>query len=345
MIDPTGHILDFFASMTVCPSDVRKIRAHVAESGARVDPLRNLLITPLFANRDTLTMMREMAGAGAKVMFDSGGYYVQTGKVKYEELYMPLLAAYLANPWADVYALPDHVPTTQDSREIVDRKVRDTVDFSTLFFQELPDALKERAMPIVQGHHQWQVEYCLKAYISLGVRHIGFGSFGTTGKSGGVNVTTSETVRMAKHVVAVAHAHGIKVHLFGLGVPALLAMIKGIGADSFDSSSWLKAAGFGQVFLPFTRAYSISHASTNSELQQGIRFEAFNEMRHLTQHHCDFCCPAHRLQEKKMYRATHNLVVLQEAVTMVNGKDYARIQQIYANASHHYRREYEKWLQ
>lgn len=200
-------------------------------------------------------------------------------------------------------------------------------------------------MPIVQGHHLKQVEQCLEAFIKLGVRYIGFGSFGTIGKRGEINIATSETVKMAKHVVSIAHAHGIKVHLFGLGVPALLAMIKGIGADSFDSSSWLKAAGFGQVFLPFTRAYSISHNYTVSEMQQGIRFEIFDELRHLTDHHCDYCRPAHRLQEKKMYRAAHNLIALQEAVTMVNRGDLAMIQQIYAAASSRYRKEYEKWLQ
>src|SRR5690606_25614368 len=121
---------------------------------------------------------------------DSGGYYVQIGKLKYEELYMPLLEAYRANKWADVYTLPDHVPLSQDSPAVVAQKVRDTIDYSTHFFNEMPDELKSRAMPVVQGHTFEQVDACLTAYLKLGVRWIGFGSFGTTGAKNEVNVTT-----------------------------------------------------------------------------------------------------------------------------------------------------------
>lgn len=338
------HRVDFFASLTVCPSDIRKIQAHIDISDSPFAPLQNVLVTPLFANHDTLTMIRRLSENGSRVIFDSGGYYVQTGKMRYEEIYLPLLSSYKAHPWADIYALPDHVPTSQDTPEDVDRKVRDTITYSTIFFQELPDQLRPRAMPIVQGHTLRQVENCLEAYIGLGVKYIGFGSFGTTGKRSEINVATNGAVLLARHVVDVAHAHGIKVHLFGLGAPALLAMIKGIKADSFDSSTWLKAAGFGQVFLPFMRAYNISHRSVKSEIQQSVSFSRFDELRLVTGHHCSFCKPVHRLQEKKMYRAVHNLVALAETVAMVNAEEHKAIEQIYAIGSSRYRGEYEKWL-
>jgi|GEM_PF-5781418 len=48
------HKLQFVASMTVYPSDIRKIRARVERAGASVYPLQNVLITPLFVNANSL---------------------------------------------------------------------------------------------------------------------------------------------------------------------------------------------------------------------------------------------------------------------------------------------------
>lgn len=339
------HTLDFVASMTVCPSDIRKVREHIGLAQSRLDPLSNVLMTPLFSNTDSLEMVREMAGEGRRIYFDSGGYYVQIGRLKYEELYMPLLEAYRSNQWASVYTLPDHVPLSQDNGETVAQKVRDTIDYSTHFFHEMPDQLKPRAMPVVQGHTYEHIDACLTAYLKLGVKWIGFGSFGTMGSNNEINVATQGAVKLAKYVIEVAHSYGVKVHLFGLGTPALVAMLKGIKADSFDSATWLKSAGFGQVFLPFMRAYNISHRNTVSELQRGITFQQFNEWRKLTKHNCALCKSLPQMQKSKMYRAAHNLVVMAETVDTVNQGEFDLIQSIYHNGSVKYRGEFEKWLQ
>jgi queuine/archaeosine tRNA-ribosyltransferase len=286
-----------------------------------------------------------MAEDGRHVMFDSGGYYVQLGRLRYEELYMPLLTTYRKNRWASVYTLPDHVPTSQDTPETVDLKVKDTIRFSTLFFEEMPDDLKSRAMPVVQGHTYKQVDECLRAYIRLGVKRIGFGSFGTQGQNSEINVATKSAVEIARYVIEVAHENGMKVHLFGLGTPSLVAMIKGIKADSFDSATWLKSAGFGQVFLPFMRAYNISYGISVSELQKGITFEQFNEWRSLTGHRCQLCENLSNLNAYKMHRAVHNLIVMAETVAMVNNGNGAHIQAIYRAGSPKYRGEFEKWLE
>jgi hypothetical protein len=345
MTNQKTHNLDFVASITVCPSDIRKIRRHLAFADAAFNSLRNVLITPLFANPASLTLVHEMGDEGAKVFFDSGGYYAQIGRIKYEELYMPLLQVYKANRWASVYTLPDHVPTSKDTSEEVEQKVRDTITFSTLFFHELPDDLKERAMPVIQGHTYRQVDACLTAYLKLGVRRIGFGSFGTTGKKNEINVATNNAVELAAYVIRVAHEHNMSVHLFGLGTPSLVAMLKGVAADSFDSSTWLKCAGYGQIFLPFMRAYNISHNALVSELQRGITAAQFQEWRGLTGHHCQLCASIADLQQSKMYRAVHNLITLVETVEMVNGHNHDLIKEIYSRGSRKYRQEYERWLQ
>lgn len=338
-------MLQFFTALTLCPSDIRKICQLLDEHNVAPNPLRHILVTPLFVQEESLRRIKALKERqGSTVMFDSGGYYVQIGKLAYNELYYPLLQFYRKNPWADVYTLPDHVPTSQDTEGDVARKVRETVRYSTLFYQELPSDIQMRAMPVVQGHTFEQVNYCLEVYLSLGVRYMGFGSFGTVGKNSEVNVATYSAVNLAKYVVKVARANEIRVHFFGLGAPALTAMIHGVGASSFDSSSWIKSAGFGQIYLPFTRGYNISHRNGQSELQRGITVEKFHELRLLTGHYCPFCSSVNELQRRKLYRALHNLLTIQETVDLVNSEDHHTIKTIYESGSPRYRQEYEKWL-
>lgn len=336
--------LTFFASITDSPSVIANLRKCLSAPGVNVTPLDSVLTSPLFASRRSLEMLRELAEQGSRILFDSGGYYVQTGKINYEDLYLPLLDTYHNQDWAAVFTLPDHVPTTRDTREQVERKVNDTVTFGRIFYQELPDALRARAMPVVQGHTLRQIEQCLEAYIALGVKQIGFGSFGTGGQFSEVNVATQKSVALARHVIAVAHRHGMAAHLFGIGRPALVGMLKGIGADSFDSAAWLRAAGFGTVFLPFMRGYNITYRNTTGKVDVGITFDHYRKLADLTGHACPYCESLELLREKKLYRAAHNLIVMAECVAAVNGGDYGRIERIYRHGSPRYREEYEKWL-
>lgn len=338
-------MLKFFTALTLCPSDIRKISKLFKEYAVHSTPLDNILVTPLFIQEDSLDLIQQIKSQqDTTVMFDSGGYYVQIGRLTYQELYYPLLQFYKNNRWADIYTLPDYVPTSQDTGEEIQAKVTDTVRYTTLFFQELPHDLQERAMPVVQGHTLEQVDYCLKHYLPLGIRYLGFGSFGTVGENSQVNIATDSAVDLAKYVINIAQQNQIQVHLFGLGAPALVAMIKGVGASSFDSSSWIKSAGFGQIHLPFTRGYNISHRNGRSELQKGITIQEFEELRTRTQHECPYCRSIERLQEEKMYRALHNLISIRQSVDMINQERYELIRNIYENGSPRYRKEYQKWL-
>lgn len=339
--------LEFFASLTLTQSDIRKIVSYLVQECYPVDKyLGHALITPLFSSEESTTRVRALHDKyGSETMFDSGGYYVQTGKLTYSELYYPLLKYYLENQWADIYTLPDHVPTSQDTADDVWLKVQETVRYSTLFFHELPHQLQERAMPVVQGHTYEQVDYCLKHYLALGVKYLGFGSFGTGGQNSELNVTTARSVELARHVVTIAKQFNVKVHFFGLGAPALAALIYGSGADTFDSSSWIKAAGFGQVFLPFMRAYNVSHRNGTSQLQKGITIDQFNKWRALTGHSCSFCQDVAQLQAKKMYRTIHNLMVIKETVELLNDRQFEMIERVYEAGSPRYQQEYERWLQ
>jgi queuine/archaeosine tRNA-ribosyltransferase len=226
----------------------------------------------------------------------------------------------------------------------VQEKVEETAKFGRLFYLEMPDELKPKAMGVVQGHNLAQVDLCLSAYLKLGLKHIGFGSFGTIGKNSQTNVATENAVMLAQYVSKIAKEHAIRIHFFGLGAPALVAMISGAGANSFDSSSWLKSAGFGQIFLPFTRSYNICHRNASAEMHKGITVSDFKILRAFTKHGCPFCDDIKNLQAHKLYRAMHNLICVKETVDRLNNRDFDLIKKIYANGSPKYQQEYEKWL-
>ncbi|HEU0114750.1 MAG TPA: hypothetical protein VFQ80_08735, partial [Thermomicrobiales bacterium] len=338
--------LDYFAAITDGPSTLRRVVDLIDAAGPHIaSPVGRVLVTPVVLGQKSLGAFRRLQeDRGARVCFDSGGYYVQVGKIAYEDLYLRLLGVYRAHPWADCFVLPDNVPTSRDTPDDVWAKVRQTVRWSRMFFQELPSALQERAMPVVHGHTIEQVDYALSHYVDIGARRIGFGSFGTFGKNEGVDIAHASSVAVARWVIAAAARHGIAAHLFGLGVPALVAMIAGLGAASFDSSGWLKAAGFGQVTLPFSRAYNITHRNSRSDLQAGILWEAFLANKERTGHRCPYCERRDTLAACKWRRAAHNLIALSESVAMINRQEYERIRDIYAGGSPRYRSEGERWL-
>ncbi len=344
---PQAHAapLSYFAAFTDGPATLHRV-AHLIDADPREsDPLAQLLVTPVQLGDRSLVAVRALQEArGMRVCFDSGGYYVQIGRIAYDVLYRRLLDVYRAHQWADIYVLPDNVPTSRDTDEQVWDKIRQTVDACRLFFAELPAGLQERAMPVVHGRTIEQANYCLEAYLAMGARQVGFGSFGTAGKNDGVNIAHSSSVEVARWVVEAAGLYGVPVHLFGLGVPALVAMIAGLGAQTFDSSAWLKAAGFGQVTLPFSRAYNITYRNTRSSLQRGILWEEFVALRERTGHSCLYCASYEMLAASKWHRAAHNLFCLAESVAMINAEAYERIGAIFANGSPKYRQEATRWL-
>lgn len=338
--------LSYFAAITDGPSTLRRVVDMADAAGPHTtSPVASVLVTPVMLGDRSITAFRQLReDRGTSVCFDSGGYYVQVGRIRYEDLYFRLLSVYLAHPWADRYVLPDHVPTSRDSPDEVWAKVEQTVQWSRMFFEELPAPLRERAMPVVHGHTLEQADFALASYLEMGARQVGFGSFGTFGADGGVNIAHTASVDVARWVIAAAGRHGVPVHLFGLGVPALVARITGLGARSFDSSGWLKSAGFGQVTLPFSRAHNITHRNTRSDLQEGILWEEFVARRERTGHRCPYCEEWRALAECKWRRAAHNLLCLSESVAMVNRGEYARIREIYATGSPKYREEAARWL-
>lgn len=198
--------MKFIASLTMNASDLRQALALWDRYGDNRNPFSDVLISPLFCQPSTLKIVREelKERRGSRVYFDSGGYYVQQGRITYEGLYGQLIEYYRKNDWADRYVLPDWVPTSQDSPQEVEHKVRATITVGRMFYDEMPDELKPKVLPVVQAHTKAQLISCMELYSQIASGLIGFGSFGTSGSTNGVNTVTNRSVEVVRDLVDLA---------------------------------------------------------------------------------------------------------------------------------------------
>jgi queuine/archaeosine tRNA-ribosyltransferase len=87
-----------------------------------------------------------------------------------------------------------------------------------------------------------------------------------------------------------------------------------LGVDSFDSSCWIRTAGFGNVLLPFLGRRNVSHGMLREIGGSTYNAESFAELKTLTNHQCPFCESFERLQEDRLDQALHNLLVIHDTI-------------------------------
>ncbi|MBL8049629.1 MAG: hypothetical protein JNM46_00265 [Anaerolineales bacterium] len=315
--------MEFVASMTHRADELRKI-AHLWEtSGDKRQPFSRTIFTPLFARPSVSTLMKEMFELPGGVIFDSGGYYVQQGVVTYESLYQKLMEFYISNQWADWYVLPDYVPTSSLSVEEVDSRVKATVTISKLFQTEMPENLRKKCIPVVQGHTLEQILLCVETYAEMGVSYVGFGSFGTSGDNNSINTITRQSIQMIEFLKRHTEKYGLRVHLFGIGTPTVLPLFRELGIDSFDSSCWSRTAGYGNVYLPFMGRRNITGRMLREIGGEAYTKAKFLELRDASGHDCPFCSDVDKLISNRLYQMMHNLYVLLDTVDLLNaGKNF-----------------------
>lgn len=317
--------MKFVRSLTVSRSEIIEFLRLWELSGDSRPPFENLILTPLpgLTDPSRVSTVQKYFAHRSQIMFDSGGYAVQQGLISYEDLYQRLLAYYRANDWADVYVLPDYVPTTGLSQQEVADRVHATITVGRLFYAEMPVSLRSRAMPVVQGHTRKQIRSCVDAYLEMGANLIGFGSFGTTGASSDINMVTAQSIDLLTYLLDLGARYGFRVHAFGVGSPTLLPMLHEMGVDSFDSSCWLRTAGFGNVFMPFSKRRSITGGRLREKAgNRPLASSEFKEMQQETGHTCFFCSSFEDLKHSRFYQILHNLAVIMDTVESLNEGNY-----------------------
>jgi len=335
-------LLQLVTSLTIDASLLRKLLRLWDKGGDRRNPFVAVLVTPLFAEPSTLRLIREelKEKCGAIVYFDSGGYYAQQGKIAFEELYCAL-RDYYQNPdnqWADWYVLPDHVPTSSDSLARVDQKVNDTITAAKMFFAEMSPFVRERTLPVIQGHTFEQVNRCIEAYRAMERTYIGFGSFGTSGANNSINVADTRSAETVAHIACQLTKNGVHLHTFGVSTPPVIYAFQRLGIHSFDSMAWLRSAGYGKAFLPFTRAYNVSHRSTRNMALSQVEFEQIKEH---TGHCCPFCEDFSRLSRNRLYRSLHNLTAIMDTIDPDQQRDPQAIASLIKWKSQRYYKMFE----
>lgn len=331
----------FYAALSVNPSSIRKTCAKLVDGYGSLEPLQNVMFTPISQGDSAHSTIRNLQQRyDLNVMFDSGGYEVQVGNNSFGELQAYLHDFYDDNHWGYRYVLPDNVPLSQDSPETVAEKVKQTADISELFYRQLPDHLQSRALAVVQGHDQDQLRHCLNTYTSLdGLNHIGFGSFGTSGVSNGVNMLTTEAYRNLEWAVSRAHDAEMSVHAFGVGGPTSIPLLNAAGVDSFDTTSWMRSSGYGNVFFPFKSRLNASHRK-----KRGGKILTKDQLPHIkaeTGHSCPFCEEMSQLRNSRWDRIIHNLIVIYEMSNRVEEMTQEEILEAMDEQST-YRRRLEK---
>lgn len=312
--------MEFISSATLKRSDWHGLVERwkrVRPKDSERNPFSHLILTPLpgLSERSTVAFVQQHFAGKSCIWFDSGGYFVQQGEIEYEELYRRLLQWYLQNSWADVYVLPDYVPSSDLTAVEVEERVQATMTVAALFSAELPSELRKKALPVVQGHTRRQIRACVETYLDLEYERMGFGSFDTTGKGKDINLLTKRALSNLEFLQELAAHYGFKTHAFGVGSPALIPTLYDLGVTTFDSSCWIRTAGYGNVLLPFLGRRNISHGMLKEVGGRAYRAEEFAELKALTVHDCPFCQSFEQLQQDRLVRAMHNLIVIRDTVS------------------------------
>ncbi len=333
--------MEFVASLTLDTGYIRKIKRLWQESGDTRNPLQNVLVSPLFTPPKLLELLRKMRESGEieQIYFDSGAYVVQKGHISYEEMYWQLLHFYKEHKWADWYVLPDYVPLSSDDMDEVWQKVRVTADMSNLFYSEIPADLREKALPVIQGHTIEQAEYCLQTYLNMGVKRVGFGSFGTNGKENSVNILSPGSLQLLTYLTDILTEKNISLHTFGVGTPPVIFLLSRANVTSFDSVGWMKTAGFGKIYMPFVRAYNITYRDKTA---RGLTQRRFHELKELTKHECFFCQSFETLAQSRDHRFMHNLIVVLDTIDMLQQTNTFDIKELLDAYSPYYAKLYSR---
>jgi ribosomal protein S18 acetylase RimI-like enzyme len=325
--------ITFVAALTASTNDLKLMVDMWESQGPRQKPFERCIITPLFIDPGAFQSVRHMHDRWeVEVVFDSGGFFVQQGKIGYHELFSRLLAFYTKNDWAEGYVLPDFPPTSRQSDSQATERVYVTAAEGVRFFKRLASHLQPLAIAGLQGRTSGHLRHCYDAFQGSGIKRLAFGSFDTTGVNAEINILTDAGKRRLEFLRDLIRHEYVgnrlatmpDLHFFGISSPMAMSSFDGYLATSYDSSGWLRTAGFGNVYLPFQSRRNVSHGSTALRLGSGLSAAEFYAGCEKTGHGCPFCHDFNRLKKDRFARMWHNALVLTEMTESVNKNNAER---------------------
>lgn len=280
--------------------------------------LGRMMFCPLTCPENVVDYLKSLSSDyDLTVSCDSGGYESQVNdEYSMKDIYTYDRNYYSSTDWHDELVLPDQVPIEGDDKTTIEQKVQDTISLSRMLYNELPNDRQERAVPVIQGHTKQQIVECLDVYRKFDkINKIGFGSFGTGGVNGGVNYLNEANLELLQFAVKEARKYNLDVHAFGIGGPTSIPILYQCGVDTFDSTGWIRSAGYGNIFFPFKSRFNVTHLRNRSG--PTVFRNELKELKEETGHECPFCQSFESLQDSRQHRVLHNLMVMREMTDMM----------------------------
>jgi len=305
----------FMTSLSTRPKEIENLKKLWSKNQdfCSYQPFQNILYSPLSCPASTTDYFRREKEANriSTVWIDCGAYQVQQGKFKYEELLAFLNKFYKKNQWADGYVLPDLVPLSTDSDEKVEYKVQETIYNCGYFFKQMPSYIQDRAIAPIQGRTVNQIYRCLESYAKIGISRIGFGSWGTSGPNGSVNLLSNRSLELFEKIYLFAREHRMQLHCFGIGGPQSYNRLRTqkVIPHTLDSTTWWKAGGFGSIFFPNTSQIQVTVRRGLKTTKKGLE-----KLKQETHHSCYYCQDIETLRTSRNHRIMHNLAAWLETL-------------------------------
>jgi hypothetical protein len=303
--------MDFYASLTINRCHLKRLcEMWHASNAAPGFPFQHVIVSPLFARNGILEKIFENR-EHCKVIFDSGGFHIQQGRMRLRSATRLLSVVYRENDWADRFALPDVPVTSFDSAANVRRKLNSTRHQYRAFPSRLAKSLRRKLLPVVHGTTIDELCRSAVAARRVGSGSLGFGGFSTSGPNSGVNSCTSHSLRILAQFVALCRTWKLDSHVFGIGGPAAIAVLQYAPVTTFDSAGWIRTAAYGNAYLPYVGAVNITGAAAS---RRYVTRREFNKLRKATAHICPFCRDENLLERSWAQRALHNYCTIRQTV-------------------------------
>ncbi|SRR6266849_109385 len=295
--------MDFYASLTINRCHLKRMcEIWATRFGKEEFPFRYAIVSPLFVRNGILPTLYEHREQ-CNVIFDSGGFHVQQGRIRLRPAIRKLRRLYRENNWADRFALPDAPITSMDTPDVVRSKLDSTRRQYRTFPAGFPHSFRCKFLPVVHGTTTGEVHRSMLAARNVLSKSLGFGGFSTSGPNSGVNSCTAQSLRLLVDFVELCKKWNLDSHVFGIGGPAAIAVLRHVSVNSFDSAGWIRTAAYGNVYLPHIGALNITGAAHS---RRYVTAREFRHLRGATGHECEFCTDQALLLRSWHHRALHN---------------------------------------
>jgi hypothetical protein len=303
--------MEFYTSLTINRCHLlRLIQIWADHYPVHGFPFRRAIVSPLFARNGILAKLYEQR-KHCKVIFDSGGFHIQQGRMRLSLASRQLRKLYRENDWADRFVVPDSPVISLDSEQDIAQKLRSTLRQYRTFPTAFPELVRKKLLPVVHGTTPGEICRSLESAKLVGSDGLGFGGFATSGPNAGVNSFTPHTLKLLTLFTSFCQRNKLRRHIFGIGGPAAITVLNYAAVDTFDSAGWIRTAAYGNAYLPYLGAVNVTGAA-NSRRYMSKR--EFTRLRKRTGHRCSFCQDHDVLVQSWRHRALHNFCTVSQVV-------------------------------